>query len=185
MYFRRRVLVVGGRNSAVDAALRLFHAGASVALSYRGEAFPDRVKYWLKPEIENLCQTGRIAAHFKTVPTLITESHVELRPVAGGEPFDVPADFVLLMVGYVADMGLFRMAGVELSGDREVPTFDEQTMETNVPGLYVAGTATAGTQQSGVRVFLENCHVHADRIVASITGAPPPPTPEPEGLPEA
>ncbi len=184
-YFRRRVLVVGGRNSAVESALRLFHAGATVTLSYRGAAFPDRVKYWLRPEIEYLVETGRIAARFETVPVAIRPSHVELRPLAGGEPFEVAADFVLLMTGYVADMSLFRRAGVELAGDREVPRFDKNTMQTNVPGLYVAGTAIAGTQQSGVRIFLENCHVHVDRIVAAITGGAPPPEPEPEKFPEA
>ena len=102
-----------------------------------------------------------------------------------GATFEIPADFVLLMVGYAADMSLFRMAGVELTGDRELPMFDHNTMETNVPGLFVAGTASAGTQRSGVRIFLENCHVHADRIVAAITGAPPPPTPRQLTLREA
>ncbi len=184
-YFRRRVLIVGGRNSAVEAALRLYHAGAYVTVSYRGPAFPDRVKYWLRPEIEYLVETRRITAHFETVPIVILPEHVELRTAGGGDHFEVPADFVLLMVGYVADMSLFRLAGVELTDDREVPTFDEQTMQTNVPGLFVAGTAVAGTQRSGVRVFLENCHVHVDRILAAITGASPPPTPAPSSLPEA
>lgn len=184
-YFRRRVLVVGGRNSAVEAALRLYHCGARVAMSYRGEAFSDRVKYWLRPEIQHLIKTGGIAGHLGTMPVEITPRHCVLRPAAGGDTFGVPADFVLLMVGYVADMSLARMAGVELSADRQVPAFDEQTMQTNVPGLYVAGTATAGTQRSGVRVFLENCHVHAERIVAALTGGPPPPEPAPVELPEA
>ncbi len=184
-YFGRRVLVVGGRNSAVEAALRVHHAGGLVAISYRGSAFPDRVKYWLRPDIEHLVKKGRIEANFETVPVAIRPTHVWVHPVRGGDARQIPADFVLLMTGYVADMSLFRMAGVELEGDREVPKFDRDTMQTNVPGLFVAGTATAGTQRSGVRVFLENCHVHADRIVAAITGAAPPPAPEPETLPEA
>ncbi len=184
-YFRRRVVIVGGRNSAVEAALRLYHAGAQVAISYRGRAFPDRVKYWLRPEIEHLVATGRIAAHFETAPAEITPTHVRLQPVGGGVPIELPADFVLLLVGHVADMSLFRRAGVTLEGHPEVPRFDPQTMETDVPGLYVAGTASAGTQRSGVRVFLENCHVHAGRIVAALTGAAPPAEPRAEGLPEA
>jgi thioredoxin reductase (NADPH) len=185
-YFRRRVLVVGGRNSAVEAALRLYHVGAGVTLSYRGRAIPDRVKYWLRPEIEYLIDTGRITAHFETVPLMIYPTRVELRPVvAGGSTIGVPADFVLLMTGYTADMTLFRMAGVELAGDREVPRFDPATMETNVPGVFVAGTAVAGTQQSGVRVFVENCHVHVDRIVAALTGQRAPTEPAPELMPEA
>lgn len=184
-YFRRRVLVVGGRNSAVEAALRLHRAGCEVTMSYRGASFPERVKYWLRPEIEYLVRKGSVTGHLRTVPVEITPSHVVLQPVDGGANVIVAADFVLLMVGYVADMSLFKMAGVELQPDSEAPVFDERTMETNVPGLFVAGTATAGTQQSGVRVFLENCHVHADRVVAALTGGTPPPTPEPEELPEA
>jgi len=86
---------------------------------------------------------------------------------------EVLADFVLLMVGYRADMSLARMAGVELNGADEIPTFDPETMETNVPGVYIAGTATGGTQAQ-FRVFLENCHIHVDRIVAALTGVPPP-----------
>ncbi len=184
-YFRRDVLIVGGRNSAVEAALRLHHAGARVTISYRGASFPDGVKYWLRPEIEYLIETGRIRAHFQTVPMVILPDHVQLRPNGGGDHVGVPADFVLLMIGYIADMSLFRQAGVELTDDREVPTYDKQTMQTNVPGLFVAGTAIAGTQRSGVRVFLENCHVHVDRIVAALTGGVPPPEPAPVSLPEA
>jgi thioredoxin reductase (NADPH) len=184
-YFRRRVLVVGGRNSAVEAALRLHHVGAHVSMSYRGKAFPRSIKYWLRPEIEHLVQTKRITCHFETEPILIHPARTELRPLGGGRRLEVPADFVLLMTGYLADMSLFRRAGVELEGERQVPRFDETTMQTNVPGLFVAGTATAGTQQSGVQVFLENCHVHVDRILAALTGGPPPVEPEPETLVEA
>ncbi len=183
-YFRRDVLIVGGRNSAVEAALRLHHAGARVTMCYRGTSLGDGVKYWLRPEIEYLIKKERIKTHFETVPIVILPDRVELR-TGGGDTVTVPADFVLMMIGYVADMSLFRQAGVELTGDREVPSFDRQTMQTNVPGLFVAGTAIAGTQRSGVRVFLENCHVHVDRIVAAITGGTPPPEPEPVLLPEA
>jgi thioredoxin reductase (NADPH) len=80
-----------------------------------------------------------------------------------------PFDFVLLLVGYEADMTLLRNAGVKLNGDCQMPAFDEQTMETNVPGLYVAGCATGGTQDK-YAVFLENCHVHIPRIIASLRG---------------
>ena len=184
-YFRKRVVIVGGRNSAVEAALRLYRAGARVALSYRGAAFPDKVKYWLRPEIEYLIKSGRIDGHLATLPVEITPTHVAIAPVGGGGPVRLPADFVLLLVGYEADMSLFEAAGVTLAGERRVPRFDEATMETDVPGLYVAGTAAAGTQRSGVRLFLENAHVHVERITAALTGAPPPPEPEPVALPEA
>jgi len=185
-YFRRRVLVVGGKNSAVEAAIRCYHAGARVAISYRRPAFdPKHVKYWLLPELNGRIERGEIEGHLSTVPVAIHPTHVTLESVSGeATRHDVAADFVLAAVGYVADMELFRSAGVRLTGPNEAPTFDEHTMETSVHGLYVAGTAVAGTQQS-YKVFLENCHVHVDRIVAVLTDAPPPaPPPEPR-MPES
>ena len=86
-----------------------------------------------------------------------------------GNSQEVPADFVLLLTGYRADMSLFSAAGVELRGEQQLPAHNPHTMETNIPGLFVAGTAVAGTQR-GYKVFLENCHVHVERIVAALQG---------------
>src|SRR5206468_9146302 len=102
----------------------------------------------------------------------------------GSEQFDVPADFVLALVGYRQEQTLFKLAGVEVRGDEQSPVFDEQTMETNVPGIFVAGTAVGGTQDK-FRVFIENCHVHVDRILATMTGATPPPAPVEYARPES
>ncbi len=88
------------------------------------------------------------------------------------------------MTGYVADMTLFEQLGVKLTGEGQRPAIDEATMQTSIPGLYVAGTATAGTQRS-FQVFIENCHVHAHRIVAHLTGQTPPPNPIPNARPES
>jgi thioredoxin reductase (NADPH) len=183
-YFRTRLMIVGGRNSAVEAALRCHHAGARVILSYRrGELDAKSIKYWLMPEIGGLMESGRIEAHFNTQPVEICGGHVKLRR-ADGETIDVPVDFVLLLIGYEADMSLCRMAGVELHGPSQVPVFNEQTMETSAPGVYVAGTAVGGTQER-YRLFIENCHVHVDRIVAALTGTAPPPPPRPIARPES
>jgi thioredoxin reductase (NADPH) len=175
-YFGRRVLVVGGKNSAVEAALRLYRAGVRVAISYRGEAFhPRRVKYWLRPEIEWLIDKGRIDWHPRTVPTAIGRDHVELArvdadgTVIGGGPGRVPADRVLLMTGYRQDASLFEQVGVRLEGEERTPVFDRATMETNVPGVHVAGTACGGSQRR-TKYYIENSHVHVDRIVAAVTG---------------
>jgi thioredoxin reductase (NADPH) len=182
-YFRRRLLIVGGKNSAVEAALRCFNAGAHVSISYRRERLPEKsIKYWLLPEINHLIEKGRITAYFQSTPLRITPSHVTLQ--RGGEQFDVPADFVLLLTGYVQDTTLFKLAGVELSGPCSAPVFDDRTMETNVPGLYVAGTATGGTQEK-YTVFIENCHVHVERIVNALKGVAPPPPPVPIEQPES
>lgn len=185
-YFRKRVLIVGGKNSAVESALRLHNAGAQVVISYRRSEFNAKsIKYWLYPEITGLIRSGHIEAHFNTLVREITPAGARLCTTDDGpRTTDIPADFVLLLVGYVADMTLARLAGVKLSDPGDVPQYDERTMETNVPGLYIAGTAIVGTQDS-FKVFLENCHVHVDRIVNALTGAAPPPTPEPVALPES
>jgi thioredoxin reductase (NADPH) len=183
-YFRRRLLVVGGKNSAVEAALRSWAIGADVTLSYRGEQFSDRsVKYWLLPELLGRIKRGEIACHYRSTPMKVTPTHTTLR-LADGSLRNVEADFVLMMTGYVADTKLTDMLGVGKSADTGRPVVNESTMETDVPGVYVAGTATAGTQLS-YTVFIENCHVHATRIAAAITGQTAPPTPAPVGLPES
>ncbi len=183
-YFRKRLLIVGGRNSAVEAALRCHHAGAQVSLSYRRERFDAaHIKYWLLPEINALIESGRVPAYFQSRPIEITGTHVVLAD-SDGQRRVVPADFVLLLTGYEADMSLAAMAGIKLQQPGDVPTYDPHTMETNIPGLYIAGTTVGGTQEK-YRVFIENCHVHVDRIVASIKHAPPPPEPAPLARPES
>jgi thioredoxin reductase (NADPH) len=167
-YFGKRLLIIGGKNSAVEAALRCHSAGATVSLSYRRRQLPaESIKYWLLPEMNALCKSGCIEAYFDSTAVAITPTHVTLQ--RGGEQFDVPADFVLALIGYEQDTTIFQMAGVQLSGAQQAPVFDESTMQTSVRGIYVAGTAIAGTQDR-YRVFIENCHVHVDRVVASLTG---------------
>jgi thioredoxin reductase (NADPH) len=186
-YFGRRLLIVGGKNSAVEAALRCHHAGAKVAISYRrGELDARSIKYWLTPEINSLISAGRIEAHFHTTPTRITGTDVLLQSTAtpGAPPKSVAADFVLLLTGYEADVTLLKLAGVSLQGTSLSPAFDERTMQTDIPGLYVAGTATGGTQDK-YKLFIENCHVHVDRIMAALTGAAPPQSPPPLERPES
>jgi thioredoxin reductase (NADPH) len=171
-YFGRRLLIVGGKNSAIEAALRSHHAGAQVAISYRREKLPEEhIKYWLIPEMLGLIGAGRIEGYFSSVPVAISRSHVTLR--RGTETFDIPADFVLALIGYEQDNTLFKLAGLKIEGSCGAPAFDATTMETSVPGIYVAGTAVGGTQEKYC-VFIENCHVHVDRILAAITGTPVP-----------
>jgi thioredoxin reductase (NADPH) len=174
LYFRQRLLVVGGRNSAAEALVRCHRAGARVILSYRGRELPvGHIKYWLMPELNGLIRSGAIEAHFNTVPVSIDRQRVQLARPDGAPAGQVEADFVLLLTGYAQDNTLLRAAGVDLHGANLAPRFDPETLETNVPGLFVAGTASAGTQH-GYRVFIENCHDHGDRIVAAITGGTAP-----------
>jgi len=172
-YFRKRLLIVGGRNSAVEAALRCWRAGAIVTLSYRREKFdPKVVKHWLLPDIETQIENGTIGFFPLTIPTEITPEHVLLESIPNQRRFNHPTDFVLLATGYIADMNLFRQVGVNLHGEGEVPEFNPKTMQTNVPGVYVAGTAAAGINQGSQKytLFIENTHEHVAKIVKNITG---------------
>jgi thioredoxin reductase (NADPH) len=183
-YFQKKLLIVGGKNSAVEAALRSYHCGAQVAISYRRPEFnPTSIKYWLQPEINGYIKSGKIAAYFNTTVREIHPGGAVLTD-ANGQTTSVDADFILLLIGYESDMTLCKLAGVHLTGPGKVPTYDPATMQTNVPGVYIAGTAIGGTQEK-YTVFIENCHVHADRILASLTGHSPPPAPAPVERPES
>jgi thioredoxin reductase (NADPH) len=191
-YFGKKLLIVGGKNSAVESALRCHNAGAQVTFSYRRSQLDGQsIKYWLLPEINGLIASGKIAAHFCTDVRAITAEHVLLGPstfppAAGPAPTEqkIDADFVLLLIGYEADLSLLQLAGVQLRGDCDAPLFDPRTMETTVPNIYVAGTAIGGTQDK-YQVFIENCHVHAARIVAALTGATEPAPPQEFARPES
>lgn len=168
-YFRMRLLIVGGRNSAVEAALRCWRAGAQVAVSYRKPRFDERVKHWLLPDMEAQVEAGTITFFPETIPLEITPTHVVLQSLATGETIIHETDFVLLATGFRGDQSLLEMAGVELHGENRVPVFNEATMETNVAGLYLAGTVAAGIQQR-YTIFIENAHEHVGKITADITG---------------
>lgn len=165
-YFNKKVLIVGGKNSAVETALRLHNAGAQVALSYRRDELPAKsIKYWLLPEINSLIKAGQIAAYPSTQVTRITPTQVQL-----SSGIDIAADFVVPQIGYTADMSLCKLAGLKLEGNRQVPAHNPQTMESTVPGIYLCGTVIAGTQDK-YEVFIENGHAHVERILAHLTGA--------------
>ena len=169
-YFRRRVLIVGGKNSAAEAALRCWRAGAQVTISYRRASFDEqRVKHWLLPDLAAQIESGTIRFLPETVPVAITPAHVVLERVGGGAPILHETDFVLLNTGFHGDQSLLEMLGVELRGPNRVPAFDPETMETNAPGVYLAGTVAAGIQQR-YTLFIENCHEHAGKIARALTG---------------
>jgi thioredoxin reductase (NADPH) len=177
-YFQQRLLVVGGRNSAVEGALRSWRAGAQVTMSYRKTDFNfERIKPHMSMDLGDRLSKGEISFHPATIPVEITPTHVTLAATEDGvnansRSFQVPTDFVYLATGFVADMSLFAEAGVELHSESQVPTFNPNTMETNVPGLYVAGTAAGGTQ-SKFTYFISTSHHHVAKIMKHITGVLP------------
>jgi thioredoxin reductase (NADPH) len=172
-YFAKKLLVVGGRNSAIETAVRCQRAGAQVTLSYRREDFdPAVVKFWLLPEIRSMIRDNRVVFLPRTTPVEIRGGSVVLEKTdEPGQRQDIAADFVLLMTGYRQKTNLFETLGVDMQGADRQPRYDPETMETNVPGLFIAGTAIAGTPLKRVSVIVETCHVHIPRIVAALTGA--------------
>ena len=164
-YFNKELLIVGGRNSAIEAAVRCQRVGARVTLAYRREDFdPQSVKFWLLGEIRAMVRDGRVRFLPNVSPVAIREDSVVFD--SGQE---IAADFVLALTGYRQDTSLFEMLGVKLEGADRKPHLDETTMETNVPGIFVAGTAIAGCPAERVRIIVEDCHVHVERIVAALT----------------
>jgi thioredoxin reductase (NADPH) len=162
-YYRQRVVIVGGGNSAAEAALELYRAGASVTVVHRGPELKSTIKYWVRPDIENRFKEGSIAARFNSCVQEIRPTSILIRGPQGLE--ELPADAVFLLVGYRADTDLFVRAGVEIN-DREGPVYDAETFETNVPGLFVAGGALAGVDTG--TIFIENGRFHGERILEVI-----------------
>ena len=160
-YYRQRVVIVGGKNSAAEAALEIHRAGGHVTIVHRGSAFGDSIKYWVKPDIENRVKEGSIAAHFNA-------NIVEIRPteVVLDNGTTLPAEGVLLLTGYRADPEFMRRAGVEVDSDTLEPKYSAETYETNVAGLFVAGGQLAG-KKTGT-VFIENGRFHGEVIAKTL-----------------
>jgi bacillithiol disulfide reductase len=165
-YYRRPVVVVGGKNSAAIAALELYRAGAEVTLVHRRAQLSDSIKYWIRPDIENRIKEGAIPALFDTCVTEIRKHSVVLGSARGIE--EIPAEQVFLLTGYHPDTSLLQKAGVRVDEKTLVPEHDAATLETNVPGLFLAGALVSGKQTS--RIFIENGRFHGEAIVGAITG---------------
>jgi thioredoxin reductase (NADPH) len=166
----RDVAVVGGKNSAAEAALDLYRHGARVTLVHRGPGLSERVKYWIKPDLENRIAAGSIRALFGSSLRSIGADTVRIATPSGEET--VRADAVFALIGYEPDFGLLERCGIRLEGEARVPAHDPVTLESNVPGLYLAG-AILGGREIG-RIFIENSRHHAGSIAAAIAGGPPP-----------
>jgi thioredoxin reductase (NADPH) len=164
-YFRQRVVVVGGGNSAAESALECFRAGAYVTLVHRWPELKASIKYWVRPDIENRIKEGSIAARLNTCVKEIRPTSILVRTAGSDSDEELPADVVLLLTGYRSDSKLLRAAGIELN-EFDEPAYDRETFETNVPGLIVAGGAVTGTDTSNI--FIENGRFHGEKIVQVI-----------------
>src|SRR5215207_5347581 len=164
-HFGQDVVIVGAGNTAAEAALDLWRNGARVTLVHRGQQVRPGVKYWLKPDFENRIAEGSIAARFgSSVQAFLPEGAVELMTPMGPEV--LPAEAAYVLIGYRPDADFERRAGVQVDPETLAPTFDPETCESNVPGLYVAGTLQAGRYTD--RIFIENSRDHGPRIVAHL-----------------
>jgi thioredoxin reductase (NADPH) len=160
-YYRQRVVVVGGKNSAAEAALELFRGGARVTLVHRRAALGDTIKYWVRPDIDNRIKEGSVTAHFNTRVMEITRSAVIVEGEEGRR--EIPADGVFLLTGYKPDVDLMRRAGVSCDNDTLAAQLDPDTFESNVPNLFIAGGAIAGRNTGSI--FIENGRFHGERII--------------------
>lgn len=166
-YYRQRIVVVGAANSAVDVALETFRKGADVTMVVREPAILDTVKYWVKPDIENRIKEGSIKSYFNSHVLKITPATVEIRTPDGDKSLE--NDFVLAMTGYQPPFDFLKRCGVQFQEDEfHTPVYNDKTMETNVPGLYLAGVVCGGLKTN--KWFIENSRVHAEMIINDLMG---------------
>jgi thioredoxin reductase (NADPH) len=158
------VVVIGGKNSAVEAALQLFRAGARTTIVYRGKEWPKSVKYWLRPDLENRIKAGEIAARLQSQVIEITERAVRIRGRNGEAA--LPADRVYVLIGFHPDLELFKRIGVAFDPASGRPEVTPETLQTSVPGVYVAGSVTGGYRIS--EIFIENGRFDGEKIFGTV-----------------
>ena len=167
-FAQQKIVVVGSSNSAVDAALETYRKGAEVTMIIRHSEISKSVKYWVKPDIESRILEGSIKAHFNAELTEIKENTVIFKDEKG-ELHEIENDFVLAMTGYLPDFDFLRNTGIRLEGDCLNPYYNPETMETNIPNLYLAGVVCGGKDTH--LWFIENSRIHANIIIKNILSA--------------
>ena len=164
-YAMQNVVVAGASNSGVDAALETYRKGARVTMVVKGKEISHRVKYWVRPDIINRINEGSIKAYFNSTITSIREKEVDIQTPEG--LLTIPNDYVIAMTGYRPNFDFLRMAGIQLSDDEILcPYYHPDTMETNLPGIYLAGVVCGGMNTH--EWFIENSREHADKIIDAI-----------------
>lgn len=164
-YFRKNVAVIGGKNSAVDAAMELYKAGAHVTVLYRGSEYSDSIKPWILPEFDSLVRKEKVNMIFNAQICEIT--HNSLIYEVNQQAYRLSNDFVFAMTGYHPDFSLLTSTGIEVNDTTGVPNYDETTYETNIPGVYIAGVVAAGFNNN--KIFIENGRFHGEAIAQSIS----------------
>ncbi len=163
-YYDKDVVVIGGKNSAVDTALELDKAGARVSVLYRGFTYSDSVKPWILPEFDALVRHGQIKMEFGATVKQITSNSVVY--VQDSKEKSIKNDFVFAMIGYHPDHAFLKQMGVQIEEDTGRPVHNELTMETNVKGIFIAGVIAAGNNAN--EIFIENGRFHSGLIADEI-----------------
>ena len=163
-YAMQKVVVVGSSNSAIDVALETYRKGADVTLVIRGSEISSRVKYWVRPDIVNRVKEGSIKAYFSSHLKAVREQEVDIETPDG--TVTIPNDWVMAMTGYKPNFEFLKKLGITLTEDKFIPQYNPETMETNLPGLYLAGVVCGGMDTH--LWFIENSRVHADMIIGDI-----------------
>lgn len=162
----QKLIVVGASNSSVDAALETYRKGAEVTMIVRGEQIGERVKYWVRPDIINRIKEGSIKAYFNAELTQVHENTVEFKD-ENGEIQSLENDFVLALTGYRPNFKFLEKLGVSIADkEKNIPVYDEETMETNQKGIYLAGVICGGLETH--KWFIENSIIHAEKIIKAI-----------------
>ncbi len=165
-YAMHKVVVIGANNSAVDAALETYRKGADVTMVIRSGEIGKRVKYWVRPDMENRIKEGSVKAYFHATLKAIRPHEVDIQTPDG--MITIPNDYVIAMTGYQPNFDFLRQAGIQLSSDEKLqPTYNSTTMETNMPGIYLAGVVCGGMDTH--TWFIENSREHAELIIKDIT----------------
>ncbi len=163
-YYNHDVIVVGAKNSAAIAALELFWTGARVTLVHRGQGISDRVKYWIRPNIENRIKSGEIPAYFNSSIVEIHPKAVVLETPEGR--ITLKNDFVFAMTGYRPDLEFLESLGIRLDPESQRPRTNPETLESDRPGIFLAGVIVAGMHTN--EIFIENGRFHGKKIAEAI-----------------
>ncbi len=163
-YFQKNVVVIGGKNSAVDAALELERAGANVTVVYRGASYSKSIKPWILPGFDSLVKSGAVTMHFESTVTEITSSTLTINK--NGKEISIPHDYVFAMIGYHPNFDFLTKMGIKVDEESGCPLYNEKTMESNIENLYIAGVIAAGKNAN--EIFIENGRHHGALIAESI-----------------
>ena len=165
-YTNTKAVVVGGANSAIEVALELYRNQVDVTLVHQFDSLDKTAKYWIVPDLENRIKKNEVTAYFNSKLNIIRKDSVEIENIQTGKKQNLEANFVFLMTGYRPDAELLQKIGVKLKGSAYIPELDPETFETNISGVYMAGSVVGGEETA--KIFIENGKLHAQPIIRDI-----------------